>query len=128
MVPWLRENTRIAAAGINKSTAAALAAATSLEAIGDVFDLAVTVRAAHAAVSRVTTVSNFARVEGASTGGATSKVWIVTSANPRQSHAVMDGETAAIGDVFSNGGKWPGDPALPVGEIAGCTCLTEFVT
>lgn len=128
MIPWLRENTRIAASGINKTTLTVLAAASSLDEIGRVFDIAVTVRAAQAAISRVTTVSNFARAEGAAAGGASQKTWIVTSANPRQSHAVMDNETVAIGDAFSNGGKWPGDPALPVSEVAGCSCLVDFAT
>lgn len=52
------------------------------------------------------------------------KQWNVMSSNPRPSHAAMDGETAAIGEPFSNGLMYPGDSANgDVSEIAGCTCV-----
>ncbi|MGN8689493.1 phage portal protein [Atopobiaceae bacterium HCP3S3_F7] len=54
-------------------------------------------------------------------GKRATKTWIVTSANPRESHAAMDGETVPIDDTFSNGLDWPasfGDPD----EVAGCQC------
>jgi hypothetical protein len=60
------------------------------------------------------------------TGGAT-KTWVVTSGNPRASHAAMNGETVPLDDTFSNGAKWPGDSsALDVDEIAGCNCDVEI--
>lgn len=58
--------------------------------------------------------------------GAT-KTWIVTSGNPRESHAVMDGETVPYDSNFSNGAEWPGDAdALDVADIANCMCVVEI--
>lgn len=53
------------------------------------------------------------------------KTWIVTSSNPRASHAALNGETVPIGSAFSNGAQWPGDPASGVDEVAGCMCGVE---
>lgn len=56
-------------------------------------------------------------------GGAGSKTWVVTSSNPRPSHAAMDGETVGLDELFSNGLKWPGDGSSgDADELAGCTC------
>ena len=56
-------------------------------------------------------------------GGAATKTWVVTSANPRPSHDAMDGETVGMGETFSNGLKWPGDGSSgDADELAGCTC------
>ena len=54
------------------------------------------------------------------------KRWIVTSKNPRATHAAMDGETVPIGGTFSNGASWPGDPVAGVDEVAGCMCGVEI--
>jgi len=54
------------------------------------------------------------------------KTWIVTSGNPRASHAAMDGETVGYHDTFSNGADWPGDTgALDADETCGCQCELE---
>ena len=53
------------------------------------------------------------------------KTWIVTSGNPRASHAAMDGETVGIDEQFSNGADWPGDSTLDADETCGCTCEVE---
>jgi hypothetical protein len=34
----------------------------------------------------------------------------------------MDGETAGIGEPFSNGAQWPGDPVLGAEGVANCNC------
>jgi len=63
-------------------------------------------------------VTEAARQNG---GKKATKTWIVTSSNPRESHAAMDGETVPIDGTFSNGLDWPascGDPD----EVAGCQC------
>jgi hypothetical protein len=49
------------------------------------------------------------------------KRWQVNSSNPRPSHASMNGQTVPMGETFSNGLRWPGDPG-PAGEIANCRC------
>lgn len=56
----------------------------------------------------------------------TTKTWIVTSANPRSSHAALDGETVPVDQTFSNGAMWPGDAVLDVDEVAGCMCGVEI--
>ena len=51
------------------------------------------------------------------------KTWVVTSSNPRPSHARMSGETVPIDSRFSNGADWPGDSsALGAADVANCKC------
>ena len=55
------------------------------------------------------------------------KTWVVTSSNPRASHARMDGETVQYDRPFSNGATWPGDiDNLDVEEVANCRCQLEI--
>ena len=55
------------------------------------------------------------------------KTWVVTSSNPRASHAHMNGETVPYDEPFSNGAMWPGDiDALDVEEVANCQCVLEI--
>ena len=76
----------------------------------------------------VTEARSFGGADAAEASGAATKTWLVTSSNPRASHAAMHGETVGIRDRFSNGAKWPGDAALDVDELAGCTCGVEWTT
>lgn len=54
------------------------------------------------------------------------KEW-VTGANPREDHALMDGETVPIDERFSNGADWPGDDILGPEGTCGCNCSTEVI-
>lgn len=55
------------------------------------------------------------------------KTWVVTSGNPRASHAHMNGETVLYDEPFSNGAMWPGDiDNLDVEEVANCQCILEI--
>lgn len=54
------------------------------------------------------------------------KTWVVTSSNPRASHAAMDGETVPYNEPFSNGANAPGDAALTVDDVANCQCVLEI--
>lgn len=55
------------------------------------------------------------------------KTWVVTSSDPRASHALMNGETVQYDKPFSNGAMWPGDvDALDVAEVANCQCIVEI--
>ena len=55
------------------------------------------------------------------------KTWVVTSNNPRSSHAAMNGETVQYDEPFSNGAMWPGDiDNLDVEEVANCQCILEI--
>lgn len=101
-----------------------LAGDSFLDPARDVFALAVTARAAQIATTRATTVGQWSRREGASQAGVRSKVWVVNSENSR--HAALDGETVPLGEAFSNGAQYPGDPTLGVDETAGCLCSLDF--
>lgn len=49
--------------------------------------------------------------------------WLSTiDARTRKSHAALDGEVCEVGGTFSNGCRYPGDPAAPAGEIYNCRC------
>lgn len=55
------------------------------------------------------------------------KTWVVTSSNPRSSHAALNGETVPYDEPFSNGAMWPGDiDNLDVEEVANCQCILEI--
>ena len=55
------------------------------------------------------------------------KTWVVTSGNPRASHARMNGETVPYSEPFSNGAMWPGDiDNLDVEDVANCHCILEI--
>lgn len=54
------------------------------------------------------------------------KEW-VTGANPRMSHAMMNGEQVDIDERFSNGAIWPGDDAIGPSESCNCNCSTIVV-
>jgi HK97 family phage portal protein len=117
------------AASINAATEAQVQAALDAdedEAVGHVFEKATESRAPMAALTIATALAGFATVEAAKQVRGTrevTKTWNTTSANPRSSHAALNGETVPIDGVFSNGAKWPGDStALDVEDVAGCQC------
>lgn len=96
-----------------------------------VFDEAESSRADSAGLTLATTLTTFAVTEMGKQSGrdGVTKTWVVTSPNPRPSHAVMDGETVGIDDLYSNGMAWPGDVSGAggdAGEIAGCSCVSEL--
>lgn len=93
----------------------------------DVFDEAKDSRGGEIATTLITTFSSFGAHEAAQQlAPEATKTWVVTSKNPRSSHASMSGETVALSDDFSNGMAWPGDPAGGADEVAGCLCDLEI--
>ena len=70
-------------------------------------------------------VAGLASLNAAGQNGAATKTW-VSGPSPRSAHAAMNGETVAIGDVFSNGMNAPGDPAGGADEVAGCNCDLDY--
>lgn len=78
------------------------------------------------AVSLTTSFAQFGAHDGARAAGARTKTWHVNSANPRSSHAAVSGETVPLGQMFSNGLRWPGDRSGGVEETAGCQCSLTF--
>ena len=119
------------AKGINASTrdrvATALQAVAVAIALKDLYESFTTSRAPGIANSCVTAMANFGSQEGAKQSGLTTKVWIHGGAKePRPDHLAMDGETVGIGDLFSNGMRWPGDPIGGAEENAWCHCSVAF--
>ena len=133
-VPYLETNSRVAAESINASTLTALDLASTsvveededpLDGFRSVFTVAAGVRAAQIARTRSTSVGNWARREAADQAGVRKKRWN-TRSGPESRHKAQDGEEVGLGEEFSNGGQYPGDPALGVEETAGCTCDLTF--
>lgn len=94
-----------------------------------VFDYAEEVRSETAGVALATAVAGWAALEAVRQCGddrKTYKTWVVTSSNPRASHAAVDGETVEYEETFSNGAQWPGDDALDAADVANCQCEIEL--
>lgn len=120
---------------VNLTTFAAVEAALEDDedpagAVANVFDVAAESRADQSAVAATTAVAGFATTEAARqvAGGRARKQWVVNSANPRASHASMDGETVGIDENFSNGMPWPGSVEGSADETAGCQCSLLILT
>lgn len=116
------------ASGVNETTRQqiedALGEDDKTAAVAGVFEVAATARAAQMATTLVTSTSGFATTEAARQApGRAVKTW-VTGANPRPSHARMDGETVAVDQPFSNGLQWPGS-GTNTDETAGCNCRVQ---
>jgi len=130
MLPWLEEHSRVQAENVNGYTREqvqlALLEADPKQALKDLFVLAISTWVWRQARSGVTTASNFGAHEGAKAGGLKSKTWRVNSGNPRDAHAAMNGQTVGIRENFSNGMRWPGDPAGGAENNANCMCSVEF--
>lgn len=104
----------------------ALAADEPRAALAGVFDDARGYRLDRFAARTVSTSGNFGMTVGAEQAGHSHKVWQVNSAKPRPGHARMSGERTPLGETFSNGMQYPGDPAGGADENAGCTCSLGF--
>jgi hypothetical protein len=130
MEGWLAEHTRIQSEYINGYTRdqleLALAEPDARDSVKQMFEEALTVWAAREAMTAVTGAMNFGAVEGAAAGGMRTKTWKTNSKNPRPSHMRMAGETVGIRDLFSNGMKWPGDPAGGAENNSNCACSVSF--
>jgi HK97 family phage portal protein len=132
---WLSSNSKATAQKINQATAdeitAALEAAADGESSDDtvdgVFDGIVAQRADQISLTRVLVVGSLASLVAARLSSAKTKTWM-TGGNPRADHAEMDGETVALGELFSNGMNGPGDFSGGADEVAGCNCELDFST
>jgi HK97 family phage portal protein len=93
-------------------------------ALAAVFALAIASRALSVGRGQAANLAGWATVEAGHQLGApeATKTW-VTGADPRPSHAAMDGQTVPLDGHFSNGARWPADAVnLGVDDIAGCNC------
>jgi hypothetical protein len=116
MDPWLEEGAWAAAVGINDLTRSQL----EDDDPDDVYDLLFAARLG--VMSEPTSAINFGVHDAATGVGAGGKQWQVNSGNPRDTHAAISGEIAAMGGTFSNGMRWPGDPVGGADEVANCQC------
>lgn len=99
------------------------------EDVDGVFDNAVEQRSKISGRAIATAVAGFAIMEAVKqAGGGThvTKTWVVQSANPRPSHAIMDGETVDYNDTFSNGMEWPGAFGFDAADVANCQCAVDI--
>lgn len=130
MGEYLATISRNAAGRINAATrdqiVKALASEVPKDSIKVLFEIARGSRSTEIATTGVTGAANFGAHEGAKQGGLRTKTWVSNSANPREDHAAMAGETVGIGDLFSNGMRWPGDPAGGAENNANCQCSVAF--
>lgn len=119
------------AENINRTTKAKLDAAAEDD--GDpaeVYEEATGSRAAGIAAGLATFLSGFATSEAAGQIARRhdvepTKTW-VTGSNARAAHASLNGETVPLGEPFSNGMAWPGDPQGDVDDVAGCNCSLQI--
>lgn len=118
------------AGAINSTTKAQLDAALADDEPdpAHVFDVAASARTETGSTALVSALAGFAAMEAGKqlVGSRATKTWLVTSSNPRPEHAAMNGETVPVEENFSNGAKWPGDPALGADGVAGCSCELEI--
>ena len=130
IIGWITEHSQRQAESMNEYTMLAVEAALRdpepHSAVKDIFILASSVVAARQAISSVTNASNFGAQEGAKKSKLTTKTWVVTSGNPRDEHAAINGETVPIRGRFSNGMRWPGDSSGGAENNANCMCTLRF--
>lgn len=132
---YLKSNSDATAKKINATTEAAIIAKLEAKAadesdddvIDDEYSGEVAARSNQISVSRVAMVAGLASLVAARLSDAKTKTW-VTGANPRTDHAEMDGETVALGEMFSNGMDGPGDYSGGAAEVANCNCDLVFST
>lgn len=131
MLNWLTINSDIAGKNINSYTEGQLAEADDSERVDDpvghVFDILMTTGVAGLAQRMVTMSAGFGAHDAAERIGGASKVWHVNSSNPRSSHARLNGQARAMGQAFSNGMMWPGDPSGGAHENARCKCSLTLI-
>ena len=125
MDEFVRNGAKIDAEGVNATTAARVSKAVDEGAdAAEAFSAQTAWRVATLAATYATRYGMFGQQEAAKQGGLAQKVWIVTS--PKSRHPNLNGEAVAIGETFSNGGSWPGDPALGADETSGCSCVMDW--
>ena len=123
---------------VNECTRRELERSLELEAAGaeglmatpeGVFENAAKNRSESAGNAFATAVDGWSALEAARQSGAQNvkKQWVVTSTNPRKSHANMNGVAVGIDDRFPNGLEWPGDWGGGPDEVCGCCCTIAVI-
>jgi HK97 family phage portal protein len=107
---------------------AALQADDPVAAVKHVFEVAEEARAGEATMTIAAMLMAWATVEVAKQlvpDKGPTKTW-VSSGKPNSRHAAMNGETVPIGEKFSNGADWPGDPVLGAAGVSNCACGVDI--
>lgn len=128
MLAWLRKAADGSAAALNASTYGKLATAIfgdewPAQAAGVFAELRSSGPDKYASTIATASV-NFGASDAARIAGLGRKTWRCRTADSR--HAALDGQTVAVAELFSNGGRWPGDPVLGTAENLKCHCRVEF--
>lgn len=130
MLPWIERHSEVQAIYLNREIRDELDAALNepeqFEAVKNVFDSAITTKSVLQAGTAVLAVASFGTHEGARAGGMKVKTWVTNSGDPRSEHQLLDGETVAIDEPFSNGMMWPGDPVGGAANNSNCQCTVNF--
>lgn len=129
-VNYLKQGARIMARNVNKQTESDIRearAAGSEQPVRDALKTGITDRADRLGSGKATALMAFASMEAAAqVGGLYTKTW-VSSGLPASRHGELDGETVHVGEAFSNGLQYPGDPGGDIGETAHCQCSLDVV-
>lgn len=92
------------------------------DAVREVFDSSLG-RARTIARTEMGAAYNGARIEGMVQAGIEKIEWLSSEdEDVRETHRI-DGETVVLGEAFSNGCRWPNDPAAPPEEVINCRCV-----
>ncbi|MBE2186681.1 MAG: minor capsid protein [Rhodothermales bacterium] len=78
-----------------------------------------------ATIARTATTAAFeaGQVEAFRDAGIEKHRWLSErDSRVRASHTAIDGQVRKLGEAFSNGCRWPGDPSGPAGETVNCRC------
>jgi len=136
---FLADMCRVRAEWVNQTTKKELDRALELEAVGaeglkatpeGVFQFAAETRSISAGTALATAVYGWSALEAVrqcAPDRGIRKRWVVTSSNPRESHARMNGQTVPFDERFSNAMQWPGDWSGGPDEVCGCQCEIELV-
>jgi hypothetical protein len=136
MAAWLELNAGFVAEGVTSNAEESVRAKAEADKdvedapspVAHVFGILTATGALSLATQMTTTVGNFAVRDTAVKSGAAVKVWRTTSADPRKSHARMNGESVGLDEKFSNGLMWPGDPEGDPEDVAECKCSLTIVS
>lgn len=130
MTAYLRASARSAAQGTNRATYDRLAEASVdedwLPGVMESYQHQIKA-AGQSAQTQVIDSIGLGRHDAAGAAGMGWQVWrTYPGRDNRPSHRQMNGERVALGSVFSNGARWPGDHRLDAAERIGCHCQVEF--
>jgi SPP1 gp7 family putative phage head morphogenesis protein len=85
-------------------------------------------RARRIAQTEIVGAYNVGNIAGMDIAGVAQKEWVATlDDRVRDTHADVHGEQVGIGEEFSNGLQFPGDPLGEAGEVINCRCTVVAV-